>query len=77
MKIGMKSRAGPQGPPESCWNANSARSTISVNKEGIGLVTEADLAAKEIILEMLRNHFPKDNILFEEAGVRDLSSARP
>ena len=47
-----------------------------VKKGDIDLVTEADLAAEEIILKMLRNHFPKDNILSEEAGARDLSSAR-
>jgi myo-inositol-1(or 4)-monophosphatase len=48
-----------------------------IGKKGeIDLVTEADLAAEKIILEMLRSHFPKDNILSEEAGVRDGSSNR-
>jgi len=47
-----------------------------VKKGEIDLVTEADLAAEEIILEMLGNHFPKDNILSEEAGIRDGSSHR-
>ena len=47
-----------------------------IKKGEIDLVTEADLAAEEIILKMLRNHFPKDNILSEEAGARDVSSVR-
>ena len=47
-----------------------------VKKGEIDLVTEADLAAEEIILRMLYNHFPKDNILSEEAGIRDGSSGR-
>lgn len=47
-----------------------------VKKGEIDLVTEADLAAEEIILGMLGNHFPKDNILSEEAGIRDGSSGR-
>ena len=47
-----------------------------VKKGEIDLVTDADLAAEEIVLEMLRNHFPKDNILSEEAGIRDGSSER-
>ncbi len=47
-----------------------------VKKGEIDLVTEADFAAEEIILEMLGNHFPKDNILSEEAGIRDVSSHR-
>ncbi|OQY43208.1 MAG: hypothetical protein B6240_12975 [Desulfobacteraceae bacterium 4572_87] len=47
-----------------------------VKKGEIDLVTEADLAAEKIVLEMLRNHFPEDNILSEEAGIRDFSSNR-
>ncbi len=47
-----------------------------VKKGEIDLVTEADLAAEEIILKMLRDHYPKDNILSEEAGGLDLSSDR-
>jgi myo-inositol-1(or 4)-monophosphatase len=48
-----------------------------IDKKGeIDLVTEADLAAEKIILKMLRDHFPKDNILSEEAGAHDLSSDR-
>jgi myo-inositol-1(or 4)-monophosphatase len=47
-----------------------------VKKGEIDLVTEADLAAEEVILEILRNHFPKDHILSEEAGTRDGSSGR-
>ncbi|MCF8127996.1 MAG: inositol monophosphatase [Deltaproteobacteria bacterium] len=48
-----------------------------IDKKGeIDLVTEADIAAEKIILKMLRDHFPKDNILAEEAGAQDLSSDR-
>ena len=48
-----------------------------IEKKGeIDLVTEADLAAEEIILGMLGNHFSKDNILSEEAGIRNGSSGR-
>ena len=47
-----------------------------VKKGAIDLVTEADLAAEEISLGMLENHFPKDNILSEEAGIREGSSGR-
>lgn len=47
-----------------------------VKKGEIDLVTEADLAAEEIILGILGNYFPKDNILSEEAGIRDGSSDR-
>jgi len=47
-----------------------------VKKGEIDLVTEADLAAEKIILGMLGNHFPKDNILSEEAGIREGSSGR-
>lgn len=45
-------------------------------KGEIDLVTEADLAAEKIILRMLNNHFPKDNILSEEAGAHEGSSSR-
>ena len=48
-----------------------------VQKKGaIDLVTEADLAAEKIILEILQDHFPKDNILSEEAGAFERSSGR-
>ena len=42
----------------------------------IDLVTEADIAAEKIILRTLRDHFPKDTILSEEAGIHDGSSVR-
>ena len=47
-----------------------------VKKGEIDLVTEADLAAEKIILEIVSHNFPKDNILSEEAGRRDESSNR-
>jgi len=48
-----------------------------ITKKGeIDLVTEADLAAEKIILEIVGNKFPKDNILAEEAGKRDEASNR-
>jgi len=39
-----------------------------VKKGEIDLVTEADLQAESIILEILRGAFPDDNILSEESG---------
>ena len=40
-----------------------------ITKKGdIDLVTEADLRAEKTILEIIRNHFPEDDILSEEAG---------
>ena len=51
--------------------------THHIMKKGeIDLVTEADLAAEKIILEIVSNKFPKDNILAEEAGRRDEASNR-
>lgn len=47
-----------------------------VKKGEIDLVTEADLAAEKIILEIVGHNFPKDNILSEEAGRRDEASNR-
>ena len=47
-----------------------------VKKGQIDLVTEADLAAEKIILEIVGHNFPKDNILSEEAGRRDEASNR-
>lgn len=40
------------------------------------LVTEADLASEQEILPRLRDHFPQDNILSEEAGISGPSSGR-
>ena len=51
--------------------------TYHIMKKGeIDLVTEADLAAEKIILEIVGNNFSKDNILAEEAGRRDKASHR-
>jgi len=49
-----------------------------IRKKGrIDLVTEADLRAERIILDVIRNAFPGDNILSEEAGARNApASAR-
>ncbi len=48
-----------------------------IRKKGeTDLVTEADLAAEKIVMEMLHHYFPKDNILSEEAGGLGGSSAR-
>ena len=47
-----------------------------IKKGEIDLVTEADLAAERIILEIVGHNFPKDNILSEEAGRRDEASKR-
>jgi myo-inositol-1(or 4)-monophosphatase len=43
----------------------SARIT---NKGDIDLVTEADIAAEELIIERIRSHYPKHGILAEESG---------
>jgi len=47
-----------------------------VKKGEIDLVTEADLAAEKIVLEIVGHNFPQDNILSEEAGRRDETSHR-
>src|SRR6186997_25485 len=42
---------------------------ISVSKKGdINLVTEADLASEELIIERIKSYYPKHSILAEEAG---------
>jgi myo-inositol-1(or 4)-monophosphatase len=38
------------------------------NKGDIDLVTEADLAAEQLIVERIRNNFPRHAILAEESG---------
>ena len=38
------------------------------------LVTEADRASEELILERLRSHFPSHTIVAEESGLHDKSS---
>ena len=48
-----------------------------ITKKGdIDLVTEADIQAEKAILNIIRKHFPRDNILSEEAGVRGHASNR-
>jgi myo-inositol-1(or 4)-monophosphatase len=42
---------------------------INVSKKGdINLVTEADLASEELIIERIKSYYPKHSILAEEAG---------
>lgn len=42
---------------------------INVSKKGdIDLVTEADLASEELIIERIKSYYPKHSILAEEAG---------
>jgi myo-inositol-1(or 4)-monophosphatase len=42
---------------------------ISISKKGdINLVTEADLASEELIIERIKSYYPKHSILAEEAG---------
>lgn len=41
------------------------------NKGTIDLVTEADLAAEELIIERIRSHYPRHAILAEESGPSD------
>ena len=38
------------------------------NKGDIDLVTEADLASEELIIERIRSHYPQHGILAEESG---------
>jgi myo-inositol-1(or 4)-monophosphatase len=47
-----------------------------MKKGAIDLVTEADLAAEKAILDTIRENFPKDNILSEEAGGHRAVSGR-
>jgi len=43
--------------------------SVTVSKKGdINLVTEADLASEQLIVERIRSHFPRHAILAEEAG---------
>ena len=39
------------------------------NKGDIDLVTEADLASEELIIERIKSHYPRHEILAEESGV--------
>lgn len=42
---------------------------IKITKKGdINLVTEADLASEEVIIERIKSYYPKHSILAEEAG---------
>jgi len=47
-----------------------------VKKGEIDLVTEADLAAEKLVLEMIGRNFPRDAILSEEAGRHGVESPR-
>ena len=52
-------------------------STNPIMKKGeIDLVTEADLAAEQAILDIIGEAFPEDSILSEEAGMREAPSSR-
>lgn len=47
-----------------------------IRKKGrIDLVTEADLRAERIILDVIQTAFPGDNVLSEEAGARNAAAA--
>lgn len=41
------------------------------NKGDIDLVTEADLASEELIIERIKSHYPRHAILAEESGVSE------
>lgn len=42
---------------------------VTVSKKGdIDLVTEADLASEQMVIELIRSHYPKHSILAEESG---------
>jgi myo-inositol-1(or 4)-monophosphatase len=45
------------------------RASLAVERKGeIDLVTEADLAAEQLIVERIRSHYPRHSILAEEGG---------
>ena len=44
------------------------RITAITKKGDINLVTEADLASEELIVERIRSYYPKHSILAEESG---------
>ncbi len=44
------------------------------NKGDIDLVTEADLASEQLIIERIRSHYPRHSILAEESGASENSS---
>lgn len=41
------------------------------NKGTIDLVTEADLAAEKLIIDLIRSHYPRHSILAEESGASE------
>lgn len=45
------------------------------NKGAIDLVTEADLASENLIIERIRSHYPRHAILAEESGDSETSSS--
>lgn len=47
------------------------------NKGDIDLVTEADLASEQLIIERIRSHYPRHSILAEESGASEDSSGNP
>ena len=57
-------------------NDLSGRLTQIMKKGVIDLVTNADLAAEKIILEIISQNFPNDNILSEEKGELKQNSNR-
>jgi myo-inositol-1(or 4)-monophosphatase len=49
----------------------------NITRKGeIDLITEADLEAENVILNIISQNFPYDNIISEEAGLRKKSSGR-
>lgn len=50
--------------------------TLIQKKGEIDLVTDADLRSERVILDLISEHFPQDNILAEEAGARERPSNR-
>ncbi|HEU4479094.1 MAG TPA: inositol monophosphatase family protein [Pyrinomonadaceae bacterium] len=53
------------------------RSLQVSNKGDIDLVTEADLASEQLIIERIRSHYPRHSILAEESGASEKSSGNP
>lgn len=47
------------------------RITTVTKKGDINLVTEADLASEELIIERIGSHFPKHSVLAEESGEKN------
>lgn len=57
--------------------AESFGGKLHVRKKGrVDLVTDADIQAEKLVMEMIRSNFPQDQILAEESGMQQSPSNR-